>query len=156
MNLKVLMMLVLSVSLVIGVVWSNGCSSNEGEKKTTEIPSQEPPPALELIKNITPSEFNTLIEENKNNPDFIILDVRTPEEYAAGHIENSVMIDFRADTFRKEIDQLDKSKDYLIYCRSGNRSYNAAAMMVELEFESVYNMLDGIIRWRAEGLPLVQ
>lgn len=154
MNLKNLMLLILSVSLIIGVVLTGGCSSSESGIKTTETTSQEIP--LDIINNITPQEANTMIEENQNNPDFIILDVRTPEEYAAGHIENSVMIDFYADTFRKDIDKLDKSKTYLIYCRSGSRSFNSASIMAELGFKNIYNMMGGIIRWRAEGLPLVQ
>ncbi len=146
MSLKNLMMLVLSVSLVIGVVLTGGCVGNEIEAPTQEAPAQ-------IIENITPPEAFTLIRNNQNNPDFVIIDVRTPEEFADGHIEKAINIDFYAETFRDELDNLDKNQTYLIYCRSGNRSGNALDIMAKLNFREVYNMSGGIIRWDAGGLP---
>jgi 3-mercaptopyruvate sulfurtransferase SseA len=57
--------------------------------------------------------------ENQNDPDFVIIDCRTPEEYAGGHIEDSVNIDYRSDAFGDELEKLDRDRTYLIYCRSG-------------------------------------
>ena len=141
MSLKNLMMLVLSVSLVIGVALMGGCAPSE-----VETPTQ-------IIENITPQEASTLIQNNQNNPDFVIIDVRTSEELADGHIENAINIDYYSETFRDELNNLDKSKTYLIYCRSGNRSAKALNRMAELNFREVYNILEGIVRWKAEGLP---
>ncbi len=146
MSLKKLMLLVLSVSLVIGAVLTAGCIGGETITPTQEIPTQ-------IIENITPQEAFTLIQNNKTNPDFVILDVRTPEEFADGHIENTINIDYYSETFRDELDKLDKNETYLIYCRSGNRSGKTLDMMVELNFKEVYNMLGGIVQWEAEGLP---
>jgi len=144
MSLKNLMMLVLSVSLVIGVALMGGCAPSE-----VETPTQ-------IIENITPQEASTLIQNNQNNPDFVIIDVRTSEELADGHIENAINIDYYSETFRDELNNLDKSKTYLIYCRSGNRSAKALNRMAELNFREVYNILEGIVRWKAEGLPTTE
>jgi len=113
-------------------------------------PPAQPPPA-QIIEDITPQEAFALIQNNQNNPDFII-DVRTPEEFAEGYIKDAINIDFYAETFRDELDKLDKNKTYLIYCRSGRRSGNALDMMAELNFREVYNILGGFNRWQAEGL----
>jgi len=136
MSLKNLTMLVLSVSLVIGVVLTGGCT--------------------QIIEDITPQEAFTLIQENQNSPDFVIIDVRTPEEFADGHIENAINIDFYSETFQDELNELDKNKTYLVYCRSGRRSRNALDIMEELNFREAYNMSDGIIEWKAAGLPTIK
>ena len=147
MSLKNLMLLVLSVSLVIGVVLTGACAG--GETATLEAPTQ-------IIEDITPQEAFTMIKDNQNNPDFVIIDVRTPQEFAEGYIENAVNIDFYAETFRDELDNLDKNKTYLIYCRSGGRSGRALDMMAELRFKEVHNILGGILAWNAEELPTIK
>ncbi|MEM4250507.1 MAG: rhodanese-like domain-containing protein, partial [Candidatus Bathyarchaeia archaeon] len=112
---------------------------------------------------ISPSEAYDLIMENKDNPDFIILDVRSPEEYATGHIEGAVNIDFYIDertnnsrTFREELGKLDRNKKYLVYCLVDIRSRVASEIMEHLGFVEVYDMAGGILQWKAEGLPTVQ
>ena len=149
MSLKNLLVLVLSVSLVIGVVLTGGCV---GEK--IETPVQETP--ARIIEDITPQEAFTLIQNNQDNPDFVILDVRTPEEFTEEHIEDAINLDFRSETFRDELDKMDKNNAYLVYCRSGVRSRNALDIVAELNFREGYNMLGGIIQWKAEGLPTTQ
>ena len=86
----------------------------------------------------------------------VILDVRTPEEYAAGHLENAINIDYRASTFKDELGKLDKSKSYLVYCGSGKRSLESVKIMTELGFSHVYNLLGGITQWQAEGGTMVK
>ncbi len=146
MSPKDLMMLVLPVLLVIGVALTGGCVSGEIKAPPQPAPTQ-------IIENITPQEAFTLIQTNQNNPDFVIIDVRTPEEFAEGHIANATNIDFRSETFPDELNNLDKNKTYLIYCRSGGRSGNALDIMEELNFREVYNMSGGISQWKAVGLP---
>ena len=144
MSLKKTMVLALSVSLVIGVVLTGGCVRDE----------TAPPETLtQIIEDITPQEAFALIQNNQNNPDFAIIDVRTPEEFAGEHIENAIDIDFRSESFWDELNKLDKNKTYLVYCRSGVRSRNALDIMAELNFREAYNMSGGIIAWKAEGLP---
>ena len=141
------MVLVLSVSLVIGVVLTGGCAKIATPEQ--EIPTQ-------IIEDITPQAAFTLIQNNRDNPDFVLLDVRTPEEFAEGHIEKAVNIDFRSETFQDEVDNLDKNKAYLIYCRSGRRSADALNIMRELNFMKIYHMASGMIEWTAEELPTVK
>ena len=138
MNLKNLMSLALLVLLVTGIVLTS-------EHVQTQI-----------IQDITPQEAFTLIQENQDNPDFVIIDVRTPQEFAEEHIENAANIDFYSETFRGELDNLDKNKTYLIYCRVGGRSGSALNIMAELNFKEVYNILGGINQWKAEGLPTTE
>ncbi|MDO8687962.1 MAG: rhodanese-like domain-containing protein [Dehalococcoidales bacterium] len=154
MLIKKFVLLTLLVLLVIGVVLSGGCAPSQVALTATPHPAISN--TVTIIENITTQAANTLIQENKSNADFVILDVRTPEEFADGHIENAVNIDFYLATFRDELDRLDKNKTYLVYCRSGSRSFSAAKIMETLKFKKIYNMLDGIIGWRAEGLPTIK
>ena len=147
MNLRNLVVLMLSVSLFIGVVLTVGCAE-------IATPEQEAP--TQIIENITPQEAFILIQDNEDNPDFVIIDVRTPEEFAEEHLENAANIDSRSETFRDKLNNLDKNKTYLIYCRSGRRSRNALDIMEELTFREAYNMSGGIIEWKAEGLPTIK
>ncbi|GAG61563.1 unnamed protein product, partial [marine sediment metagenome] len=59
-------------------------------------------------------------------------------------------LDYYSDTFRNNLDKLDKNKMHLIYCRSGRRSENALNIMKELDFREVYNMLGGVVKWKSE------
>jgi rhodanese-related sulfurtransferase len=97
------------------------------------------------------SEFSQKI----TNPDVIILDVRTPEEFASGHIEGAVNIDFNSGEFENEITRLNPSDSYAIYCRSGSRSGKAASIMHLAGFHDVSNLDGGVIDWSNDGLPLV-
>jgi len=109
----------------------------------------------ETIKDIRTTKAETLINENKNNPDFIIVDVRTPEEYASGHIGGAENIDIKTADFGDKLDKLDRNKTYLVYCKSGGRSYKASEKMKAIGFTKVYNMLGGITKWTAEKKEII-
>lgn len=145
-NLKYLMISVFLEALIIGVLLMSGCIQTENNIAQLET-------QIQIIENITPEEAYILIQENKDNLNFIILDVRTPEEFLDEYIENAVNLDYYSDNFRNDLDKLDKNKTYLIYCRSGRRSGNALNVMKELDFREAYNMLSGIIKWKSERLP---
>ena len=106
--------------------------------------------------DISPEEAHSLIQTNLNNPDFVIIDVRTPEEYLSGHIKNAINIDYNSEEFFERIEGLNKSKTYFVYCRSGHRSAEAVKVMKELGFIEVYNLKTGINGWKAIGLPVVK
>jgi rhodanese-related sulfurtransferase len=116
----------------------------------------EPGSTTRIYETITVDEAARLIEEHKDTPDFVILDVRTPEEYEAGHLENAINIDFYSDDFEKELDALDRNKIYLEYCRSGGRSRSTLEKMKRLNFRGVYNMDGGFMTWRKKGYPFVR
>ena len=97
-----------------------------------------------------------LIAGHTDDPSFIILDVRTPEEYAAGHSEGAANIDYRGDGFDDILAALDRTKTYLVYCLSGRRSAAVLSLMDGLKFVRVYNMLGGILMWEDLGHPVVK
>jgi len=101
--------------------------------------------------NLNVSEFSQKITE----PGVIIVDVRTPEEFAGGHIEGALNIDFNSGNFANEITRLNPSENYAVYCRSGSRSGQAASMMHKAGFHDVSNLNGGVIDWTNDGLPLV-
>ncbi|MFC1541550.1 rhodanese-like domain-containing protein [Candidatus Latescibacterota bacterium] len=107
----------------------------------------------ESYENFMVQDAYTLIKDNLNNDNFIILDVRTPKEYAGGHLENAINIDFFSSSFQNSLAALDKDKTYLIYCRSGKRSFGAMQIMNTLDFRKVYNMINGIEAWVMKELP---
>lgn len=81
------------------------------------------------------------------SPDMLLLDVRTPEEFAEGHIEGARNLNFFDSDFREQLDKLDKEEPIFIYCRSGNRSGKAGKIMQELGFEQVYDLEGGYMAW---------
>lgn len=88
--------------------------------------------------------------EYASQMDVVILDVRTPEEYSEARIPNSKLLNFYDASFPREISNLDKNKKYLVYCRSGSRSFQTCSFMKQLGFHDVYNLQDGIINWDGE------
>ncbi len=81
----------------------------------------------------------------------VVLDVRTPEEVAEGIIPNAKHIDiFKGQGFIDEIETLDKSKTYFVYCKAGGRSGQACAVMNQLGFKKAYNLLGGFSQWQGE------
>ncbi len=106
------------------------------------------------MQQVSANEAYQLIQQRRNDPDFVILDIRTPQEFVAGHIQGAVNIDFYASTFRQELSQLPKDKTYLVYCNSGNRSGQAMPIFRELGFRGIYELRGGIQAWYAAGFPL--
>jgi rhodanese-related sulfurtransferase len=102
--------------------------------------------------NMNVSEFSKKITESG----VVILDVRTPGEFAEGYIEGAQNIDFQSGNFENEIAALDKNVTYAVYCRSGNRSGQAAKIMHDAGFHEVYNLDGGVIDWTSEGMMLVK
>jgi rhodanese-related sulfurtransferase len=107
-------------------------------------------------ETIRPEEAYEMIQENQGNEDFVILDVRTPEEYENGHLENAELINFYDDDFEDQVGRLDRDKTYLLYCRTGGRSSGAQEILDDLGFRKVYNMKGGITLWRRKELPIVR
>jgi rhodanese-related sulfurtransferase len=108
------------------------------------------------LTTISPDEAVKLIETYDGDTGFVILDIRTKKEFQQGHIKNAVMIDYYSANFLNEMKKLDKSKTYLMYCRSGNRSGKALQQIKDLGFNRVYNMGTGVNGWNAKGYPLVR
>ena len=129
------------------IIFFSGCISNENTQVETTDTEQ-------FLLNIKPDEAFNLIQNNTKNKDFIILDVRTLNEYQSEHIANAIVIDYYNETFQDEINSLDKDKTYFIYCRTGRRTGETMKIMKELGFTQVYNILGGITQWKSLGLPI--
>jgi rhodanese-related sulfurtransferase len=99
------------------------------------------------VIDLDSSEFEKQLKEDK---DAVLIDVRTKSEHDEIRIPNSELIDIMDPQFSEKIDQLDKTKSYYLYCRSGNRSYHAGRAMINKGFTKVYNLEPGIIGWMGE------
>lgn len=84
----------------------------------------------------------------------ILIDVRTPAEYAEGHVPGALLININDTDFSKEIAKLDTAKQYYVYCRSGVRSTRAQRAMQQQGFKNVCNVEGGILRMKKEGVEL--
>lgn len=96
-----------------------------------------------MFKNIRQKEFTELT----NTEDTVVLDVRTDAEYMSGSLPKAINIDAMSADFQSHISQLDKSKTYLVYCRSGARSASACFALMGLGFDKIYNLGGGIMNW---------
>ena len=101
--------------------------------------------------NVSTSDAYALIE---SRPDMVIIDVRTPEEYQAGHLNGAINLDYYSGGFLGRLKALDKSSTYLVYCRKGIRGGIVLEMMRSLGFKEVYNILGGLASWAEEGRPM--
>ena len=122
------------IALITSVLLLAGCSSSASG-----------------VTNMNVSEFSKKITE----AGVITVDVRTPGEFMTGHIQGAQNIDFESGNFENEISTLDKNGTYAVYCRSGNRSGQAVAIMHDAGFHNVYNLNGGIIDWTNSGMMLV-
>jgi len=108
-----------------------------------------------IPREMEPSQASKLLETNPDKLNLVILDVRTKKEFDASHIEKAINIDFYSPTFKRELGKLDKTKSYLVYCRSGNRSAETRIIMEELGFRNIAYITGGILKWENEGYRTV-
>ncbi|MCF7792859.1 MAG: rhodanese-like domain-containing protein [Candidatus Cloacimonetes bacterium] len=102
-------------------------------------------------------DFKSRLDELiKEEADFALLDIRTLPEYQFGHIEGAQLIDFYGKDFVQKLNEMAKSKTYLIYCRSGNRTSQALQIMKQLEFDNVIDLENGIVSWLEAGFEVVK
>jgi len=111
-----------------------------------------PPVAPAAFKNVSVDEFARLVDDKQN----VILDVRTPEEFQAGHISGAVNLDFNAPDFQTKAAALDRSKTYLVHCASGVRSARACDKLNHLDFPNLYNLPGGFRAWAKAGRPVAK
>ncbi len=87
----------------------------------------------------------------QSDPDAVILDVRTESELSEGFIKHAINIDiYKGQGFIYAIEELDKSKNYYVYCKAGGRSRQACNIMNELGFANTYNLIGGMMEWNGE------
>ena len=102
-------------------------------------------------KNVSPDEAEKLL---KDNPKIVVLDVRTPEEFAKGHIAGAQNVDFKAADFAEKVAALDKSRAYLVHCAAGGRSSKTIDVMKDKNFAALYHLNEGFKAWEKAGKPV--
>ena len=107
----------------------------------------------QVIKDVTVAESDSIIRAEYENPCFTLLDIRTRQEFDAGHLQGAMVLDYRDSTFTEKLGQLDRNRTYLIYCRTGHRTGLVMPVLKEMGFNTIYHMLGGITDWKKEGLP---
>lgn len=105
------------------------------------------------LQLVSVSEFSTALNDAKGAQ---IIDVRTPEEFATGHLENAQNINIYDSDFAARIGKLDKEKPVFVYCKAGGRSADAAGQMQKMGFKQVYDLKGGFMAWSAAGKPSSQ
>lgn len=120
------------IVMIMSVIQVSGCNGNDN------------------ITSVPATEFENIIKGDSVQ----LLDVRTPLEYAEGHIAGALNINVQSDDFQQVAEkELSKDSTILVYCRSGRRSMNAAEILTKLGYK-VVNLKGGIIEWREDGLPV--
>lgn len=102
--------------------------------------------AVEGVSVLPCKDFEAKFQATENVQ---LIDVRTPEEYAAGTIGTAVNIDYYNDNFKAEMDKLDKSRPVFVFCAKGGRSASAGAICKEIGFKEIYDLEGGYTAWKA-------
>jgi thioredoxin 1 len=119
--------------LIIAIISLSSCSNGQNSKF-----------------NLSAPEFDTQL---KSKPTAPLVDVRTPDEFSKGHLQNALNIDCNGTSFDTEIAKFDKLKPIFVYCLSGGRSGQAASKMRADGFKEVYELQGGIMKWRGANFP---
>lgn len=126
--------------LTVALLWGGAVSCQSKTEASAEISQSEGV----VNADVNVAAFAALIDTAETG---LLLDVRTDREFAMGHIRGAAQIDFYRDDFREELAKLDPNVPVYVYCRSGNRSGQAAKMMKSMGFKTVFNLEGGIGAW---------
>jgi rhodanese-related sulfurtransferase len=154
----------IALGLLVTLAFSGSCVKTEPTSTTQSAPAVTEPtggksntpqptttPAPIAIPTISTLDAYNLIQKNKDNPDFIIIDVRTADEFKGGHIPNAINMDYYSPDFKSDVGKLDRNKQYLVYCGTGIRGAEATRIMVDIGFKEVDNLSGGTVQWIKDG-----
>jgi phage shock protein E len=145
---------VLGAIALIGSLALTGCSSapaDPGAAAIAAASADSEVPAPEAPVKVGNDAFLAVIE----SPSSILIDVRTPQEFADGHIETAVNHDVNAADFAQQLAALDPAKTYAVYCQDGTRSATAVAQMQKAGFTHIYELDTGLQGWIDAAYPVV-
>ncbi|WP_414469952.1 rhodanese-like domain-containing protein [Methanobacterium sp. ACI-7] len=108
----------------------------------------------QLMDTISPQDALKLIKEHEDDSNFEILDIRSDREFESGHIPKAKSLHYEGHEFKKKVDNLDKEKEYVIYCKSGVRGGYFLNQMKESGFKKAHNIQGGFLGWKISKLPL--
>lgn len=136
----------LGAALILSPVALSACSSSEAAPAVTAT-APASAPAAPVRVDVDPWMAAAL------SPGTVIIDVRTPEEFASGHVQGAVNIPVEAADFAQQVGELDPGATYALYCRSGNRSAVATQMMGSMGFMHIYDLNGGFADLESAGMP---
>jgi rhodanese-related sulfurtransferase len=122
---------------------AKAADASSGHEKTAQAPAA----AAHSFKNVNVEEYEKLRQDKSS----VVLDVRTPKEFAGGHIPGAINIDIGAPDFDKKVATLDPKKTYLVNCAGGVRSAKACSRLSQLNFGTLYNLEGGMKAWEKSG-----
>ena len=135
--------------LLATAILATGCSAPAGSVSVTAGPTAAAAPAVG--SSLGPAEFASAAKR----ADTVLLDVRTPAEFATGHLPGAMNLDGESAEFATLVGQLDTAKNYAVYCRSGNRSKVAMTALQQLGITSAFDLSGGIGAWQSAGGEIV-
>ena len=109
------------------------------------------PQTSQRCESVTPEVFAGELAERGGS----LVDVRTPKEFAEGHLAGAVNVNFYDEDFAARMEAMAKDQPVFVYCRSGGRSGKTLAILKEAGFQFVLDMSGGVMRWQKEGRELV-
>lgn len=142
--------------LATATIALSACSGELTESATPDVVPAVPVLAqgeVSSYRDVSVEEASALIT---GEPPAQVIDVRTPAEFAQGHIEGAINIDVKSETFLEDLAKLDKGATYVLHCKSGARSARALEAMKGESFNSVAHMNSGFDGWTGAGLPTAQ
>lgn len=105
----------------------------------------------ESVKVVTTEEVAKLLGERK---DVVVIDLRTSDEFKAGHITGAKNIDFLDSSFTQKVSELDKGKTYVVHCAAGGRSTKSLEVFKAQKFTSILHLDKGFKAWESAGKPV--
>lgn len=133
--------------LILAGALAAGCIGSNQDALTKDNTAQ-------IFRDVSSHEGKFIIDKYNDSTNFVIIDIRKPDEQERGFIAGNINIDYLSTDFSDEIGKQDKNNKYLIYGSSGIRSGNAKKTMAKLGFNEVYNLKDGINGWKDDGYPV--
>lgn len=140
--MKLLNLIALCFFTLLLIACNNEAANNNNTTNTTNETTDE---GISLVLSI--SDFDAKLKETENPQ---LIDVRTPEEFAAGALPNAKNIDFYNENFKTEMDKLDKNRPVFVYCAKGGRSGEASEICKGMGFKAIYDMEGGYMAWSAK------
>ena len=131
--------------MIAALVLSVACNKGGGSEKPGQV-----------IEDISLEEAFALMVDNRSRDEFIIIDLRSIEEYNSGHIEDAINLNYSSSGFLEALDELNREGVYLIYSYSDDVSGQVLDTMAGLGFTEVYNMLGGMEHWEEINMPQVK
>ena len=134
------------------IVMSVACTADQADSQSSNASAAQLNSGEWQVQTVEALEAQDVIS---TVPNIVVLDVRTPEEYDAGHISGGKNIDFFGSDFESQLSELDRDTPYLLHCKSGGRSTKVLKVMERLGFKNIYHLEGGFDAWKKANLNAV-